>query len=344
MTNIQQIIDESNLSDELKVEFKDLSGRFLQALNDEASALKTLYETKGQINERQYEQRMSQSLTQEKREQIVINQHAYRNLFANAVLSVHENRLVMTTLAAQIQKRVAEIGNQQADCMFALVALTRLVRDVSFGAIDDVLNELETVSHCRRDRILESVRSIFCDKKSKSGMLATTNFSCAPFQFANRTPVQEELDKAVKEAIDIREHFEDLWSEFCRALSKYNPSQFTQRVEQALSSGQVDKVELIRRDRNNAEAELFIASLNYMAAYPRLVEVGDALEAAVNLASSAAKQLDTSIENLKVMSHCLNGWLYLGELRGYIADKYRGSDPVGVLSKLDFDAKAYIAA
>jgi hypothetical protein len=283
-------------------------------------------------------------MTLEKREQIVIIQHAYRNQFATAVLTVHESRVVMTALSAQIEQRIAEIGSQNTDSLFALVALTRLVRDTSFGNIDEVLHELETVSHCSRDRILESLRSIFRDKKAKNGMLFKTVFSCVQIRLANPTPAQEELDKAVKMAIETRQHFENLWSEFRSALSKYNPSQFTQRVEQALSDGLTDKVEVIRRDRDNAEAQLFVASINYMGAHPQLVEVCDALELAVDRAALALKEHDTNIANLKAISQCIDAWLWLGELRGDIAGKYRDSDAAGVLRRIDFDAQAYIAA
>lgn len=287
---------------------------------------------------------MYQSMTLEKREQIVIVQHAYRNQFVTAVLTVHESRVVMTALAAQIEQRVAEIRSQNTDSLFVLVALTRLVRDTNFGNIDEVLHELETVSHCSRDRILESLTSIFRDKKSKNGMLSTTNFSCAQIRLANPTAAQEELDKAVEMAIETRQHFENLWSEFRSALSKYNPSQFTQRVEQALSAGLTDKVEAIRCALNNAEAQLFVAAINYIDAHPQLVEVSDALELAVDRAASALKAHDTNIANLKAMSQCIGAWLWLGELRGYIAGKYRDSDPAGVLRRIDFDVQAYIAA
>jgi len=341
-TSIAAIIEASTLASEIKAELKDLARQILEAQDEEAKALKDIYSSKAGINERQYSKRLSETMSCDKRNEVLTNQFAYRNWFANAVLRTSEVRRLLQSLTKQVETKVSEIApHGKASNIVAMVAMLKLARANDYSAPDEILSEFDKVSGVSGDRIRESVYAIFSSKKSGSGVFFQTNFTSSPLQFAEPNAVQKELKVAVDAAMLIREKCERLRFNFTDARSKNNLPQFTQRMEQAHAAGEDAKISAIAIEKCNAEAALFIAASLYETAHCELVRVVAELAKAIEAAASAVGD-HTTIVGLKEISNCLGAWKWLGELTGYTENNYRSCNPKKALADLEFDSAAYV--
>lgn len=341
-TSIAAIIEASTLASEIKAELKDLARQILEAQDEEAKALKDIYSSKASVNERQYSKRLSEPMSAERRNEVLIEQFAYRNWFANAVLRTSEVRRLLQSLTKQVETKVSEIAAQgKASNIVALLTMLKLARSNDYSAPDEILSEFNKVSGVSGDRIREAVYAIFSSKKSGSGVFCQRNFTASPLQFAEPNAVQIELKVAVDAAMLIREKCERLRFNFTDARSKNNLPQFTQRMEQAHAGGEDAKIATIAREKSNAEAALFIAASLYEAAHGKLVLVVAELAKAIEAAASAVGD-GTTIVGLKEMSNCLGAWKWLGELTGYTENNYRSCNPSKALADLEFDSAAYV--
>lgn len=335
-------IEASTLAIEDKAELKHLARQILEAQEEEANALKDIHYSKAGVNERQYSKRLSEPMSPEKRNDVLTEQFAYRNWFANAVLRTSEVRRRLQSLTNQVETKVSEIASQgKASNIVALVAMLKLARTKDYSAPDEILSEFDKVTGVIGDRIREAVYAIFSSKKSGSGVFCQPNFTSSPLQFAEPNAVQMELKVAVDAAMLIRQKCEELRFNFTDARSKNNLPQFTQRMEQAHAAGEDAKIATIAREKSNAEAALFIAASLYEAAHSELLRVQSELEKAVEAAASAVGD-HTTIVGLKEISNCLGAWKWLGELTGYTESNYRSCNPGKVLADLEFDSAAYI--
>lgn len=340
--SIAVIIEASALAIEVKAELKELARQILEAQEEEAKALKDIYSSKAGINERQYSKRLSEPMAAEKRNEVLIEQFAYRNWFANAVLRTSEVRRLLQSLTKQVETKVTEVAPQgKASKIVALVAMLKLARSNDYSAPDEILSEFDKVSGVSGDRIREAVLAIFSSKKAGSGVFCKPNFTSSPLQFAEPNAVQMELKVAVDAAMLIREKCERLRFNFTDARSKNNLPQFTQRMEQAHAAGEEAKITAIAREKSNAEAALFIAASLYETAHCELVRVEAELAKAIEAAASAVGD-HTTIVGLKEISNCLGAWKWLGELTGYTESNYRSCNPSKALAELEFDSAAYI--
>jgi hypothetical protein len=321
---------------------KHLARRILEAQEEETKALKDIYSSKAGINERQYSKRLSEPMSAEKRNEVLIEQFAYRNWFANAVLRTSEVRRLLQSLTKQVETKVTEVAPQgKASNIVALVAMLKLARTNDYSAPDEILSEFDKVSGVSGDRIREAVYAIFSSKKSGSGVFCQPNFTSSPLQFAEPNAVQIELKVAVDAAMLIRQKCEKLRFNFTDARSKNNLPQFTQRMEQAHAAGEEAKIAAIAREKSNAEAALFIAASLYETAHCELVRVVAELTKAIEAAASAVGD-HTTIVGLKELSNCLGAWKWLGELTGYTENNYRSCNPGKALAELEFDSAAYV--
>jgi hypothetical protein len=114
-------------------------------------------------------------------------------------------------------------------------------------------------------------------------------------------------------------------------------------LEEALAQGDLAKGELIRKERLEVEAHLYIVASRWAAAYPELNKIIKHLRSAIQKVAFTVAD-DNSLDSLKMMAHCLGAWHWLGELTGYITGKYNGYKVEATLTELDFDAQAYIEA
>lgn len=341
---VLQIIDTSAWPVEIKTELKQLVQKFAAFVAEEADALDDMHKSKAGCNEKQYSKRLKEPLSTEKRDEVLSNQFAYRNWFANAVMRIHEARRQLIALAAIINARVTELAPQAGEGKtLVLVALTRMVRDQDLKAADCILGELDNVSELSRKRIFDAVRAIFKGKRENTGIFAKQNFTSSPLMLVDPTATQEEMDEAVVPAIAIRWHFEALWDEFTSAKSKYNVRQFNERMEQCIQAGAEDKLTQVRGEMANAEARLFVAATRYAEAHDELNRISDRLHKAIRANVETIQDTD-SVEAIKAMCHCLGIWHWLGELTGYIEGKFRSCNPAAVLADLDFNPGAYIKA
>ena len=335
-------IEASALSIEVKAELMELARQILEAQEEEAKALKDLYSSKAGINERQYSKRLSEPMQPEKRNEVLIEQYAYRNWFANAVLRTSEVRHLLQSLIKQVETKVSEIAQQgKASSTVAMAAMLKLARANDYSAPDEILSEFDKVSGVSGDRIREAVYAIFSSKKSGSGVFCQRNFTSSPLYFAEPNAVQIELTLAVEAAMLIRQKCEKLRFNFTEARSKNNLPQFTQRMEQAHAAGEDAKISSIAREKSNAEAALFIAASLYEAAHGELLSVESKLAKAIEAAASVVGD-HTTLVGLKEISNCLGAWKWLGELTGYTENNYRSCNPSKALAELEFDSVAYI--
>lgn len=342
MEIVIQAIDESAFPVDVKTELKGLLQNFLSIQTEEVETLKEMYDAKSGVNERQYSKRLSEPMSAEKRNEVMTNQYAYRAWFANAVLRVHELRLHLRLLADAISIKIEVLSpSATPSSQIALVAMTRLIKKNDYSNPDSILAELDNVSGISRDRIIQALRTIFLAKLEGKTIFAKPNFSSTHIDFAAPTPAQIELDEAIQPAIAVRARFEQLWSDYYPVRSKWNVPQFTRRLEEALAVEDMTKVEQIRKERLDIEAQLFVVANRWAAAYPDLVQIIDRLRPAIHKVAAALKD-DDSIDGIKTMAHCIGAWHWLGELTGYITEKYNSYKPAAVLAELEFDAEAYI--
>ncbi len=342
--DVIQIIEDSAFRIDAKTELKGLVKDFLAVRALEAKTIPEMLEAKAGVNERQYSKRLAEPMSDDKRNDVLTNQYAYRAWFANAVLRIHELRSHLRLLADAIVIKVDVLTPQaEPSGQLALVAMTKLIRERDYSDVDGVLAEFDNVAGITKERIIEAVRTIFHAKRENKTIFARPNFTSTHIDFARPTREQIELFEAIEPAIAVRQRFEDLWSQYYPARSKWNVPQFTKRLEQALTVGDTAKVEQIRKERLEIEAHLFVVASNWTAAYADLLRIIERLRSAIIKVANANRD-DDSLESLKAMSHCLGAWHWLGELTGYITDKYNQYKPAETLAELDFDTVAYINA
>jgi hypothetical protein len=336
-------IDASTFDDGVKTELKALVTTWKTAKDEEASCTRWMHDYKAGTNERQYARRIAEKMSNEKRSELQTNQFAYRNAFANSVFGVYQARLVLVKIAADIRSAIARIGTEGRNPLDrnALVAVMTVAYSCDNVDPRSVLKELDNVSDISRERILEAVCIIFEQKKAESGMMSKISFSSSELLLVDPTPEQLALQEALLPAIAVRQEFEDFWSAYTTAKSRYNLPQFTQRMEQAFADGDEAKVESIRSSRRDAEAEVFVTASNWVNAYPRMVAIREKLYAAIRAAAETIKETK-SLEASIAMSHLIGCWHWHSELCGYIEDKYRQYDLENVLASLEFNAQEYL--
>ncbi len=338
------IIDESNWPVEIKTELTQLTERFLALLAEEKNALDEMHKSRAGCNEKQYSKRLKEPLSTDKRNEVLSIQFAYRLWFANALMRVHEARRALSAQAVRIRARLEDLVlcNNEGSAL-ALVAISRMVREHNCDDVDSILSEFDKVSELTRDRIFGAVLAIFRSKRDRNGIFCKTNFTSSPLMLVDRTPTEMAMDDATEPAIAIRARFEELWSEFISARSKFNVRQFNERMEACIQASDDVRLAQVRSDMMNAEARLFIAASRYAEAFGDLKVVVERLETAIQ-ANADTIPNTVSTESVKAMCHCMGAWHWLNELTGYIEDKYRGCNPDSVLRELDFDPKAYLKA
>lgn len=345
MKNIVQIIEESAIYYSMRKDLSNLANKFLALKDEEEDAIAEMHKCKSGINERQYEKRLREPMSQEKRDQIVSYQYAWRSLHVNSVLRIHEARLGLVSLAASIKANMVKLGPQtEPSSVRALVALNAMLRATQFKDADSILKELDSVSGIDRKRLFEAVQIIFRAKKNKKGLLGLHTQTTRLLRFDNPAWWVEALDEGAKSAMQSRAEMEKRWDEFTTARSKCNIRQFTQRTEEAWAAGDNDKVETIRQERINAEARLFVAASHYADGTKLVATSDDALQAAFDKAASIVDDTDLSLDNVKLMSHALGAWFWLGELRNYILVKFNTYNIPGLIEDLAFDADLYLTA
>lgn len=342
MKDIIQILNESSICFSMREDLKALAQNWLALREEEIEAISEMHRSKAGINERQYAKRMSEPMSQEKRDEVMLVQYSWRALFANSVLRAHEARLSLFSIVGGIEACLNKLGPQkEASAVRAVVALTQLLNETRYKSADSVLAELDNVRDLSRDRIFEAVKAIFVAKKYRKGHFAGKNFTARMLHLKAPGWWQKELAEAVKPAIAIRKEMEDLWTEFTTARSKMNIPQFTQRMEAAWAAGETEKAEQVREERKNAEARLFISASRYAAAFPRVGEADEILQYAFQKAADFIDENILTVENVKAMTHALGAWHWLGELRIYIGPKFRAYNVQAILDELAFDADSY---
>lgn len=344
MNTVIQIIDEAALPVDEKNTLKQLVQRYLDASAEETDALADLHKTRAAINERQYAKRLAENVSQEKREEILLHQYAWRNWYVNSVVRIYQTRTAKLEVNSALNSFIERYcASSDRSVLMAMTAIKVMITDSPSYEAKDVMQELDKVSDVSRDRLVESLRAIFLAKRDRKGALADANFTSVQVRLIKPTAEQEAVEAALLPAIEIRARFEALWSDFHAAKSRFNVPQFTQRVEQAFAAGDSEKAERIIAERRQIEAALYLAANRYVEPHAELERVAKQLDDAVRHAADSIKDLG-STEGLIAMSHCISAWKWWHELTGYIAGKYKSADPAGVLKELGFDPARYLSA
>lgn len=344
MNTAIQLLEASALPLAAKTQLKALVEHFAADKEIEAAAEKDIRHTKSGVNERQYNKRMAEPMTSQKRTEAIRIQYAWRHWLANAVFRAHEARTRIQATAAAMANILAVLGPQkEKTSQAALVAVGLLIREGTGSSPEEALAELDNVSELTRERIFEAVATIFESRLSGQGLFAKANVSCSKIGFTNPTAEQVELAKQRERAEYIRQHFEDLWSLFLSAKSKCNYPQFTKRIEDLQAQGELAKVEEVRRSLAEAQARLYVAAVAYAQPVAELRAIEESLEAAARAAANAIADRST-LDGLKAMSACIDAWHWHHELTSYIEQKYRGCNPEAVVAELEPMARKLASA
>jgi hypothetical protein len=343
MTNIQEIIDDSALPIELKTTLKSLVEQFLALDEQEGQLSYVIFNSKAEINERQYAQRLLQPMTNEKRNQVVANQFASKDRFVNAVLQVQEMRLHLESLARYISKKIAEAAPlADAKTKLALVALTSMLRNAHFKPANSNHPDLDNVAGLNRQQLLDAVRTVFKSKKKDLAFFASAKLRSNPIVMLQPSPLQELLLTAADSARAAAARFEKCSREFFAVLINWNVPQFTQRMEQALTVGNQELFDRVSKEQKDVEARLFLAATSYEHAFSGFAGEKEQFATVIREAAETIKDLDSE-DGIKAISSCNGAWHGLQEME----DKehwYKIGNPSAVLKRLEFDAAAYITS
>lgn len=343
MQHILRVLEESSIFYSMRENFKRVVKEILDLKQHEASALAEIQECKNSLDESRYANLLSESKSKEELDEIMIGQYALRALLVNSVLRCHEARLSMAEKAEAIEKGMISLGPQtESASVLALVALRLLVNSIRLTDAASILIELDSVKGIDRASLFESVQTIFKSKKTKEGLFADRYTTARMLPLRSTKWWQDELLVAVKSAIEVREELDLRWERFIAAEHNADLRFFTRTMESAILEGDSSKVEQIRHERKGVEASLFVTASHYRSGMEMVAREDVALQAAFDKAAKFIDETDLSLENVKAMAHALGAWLWLGELRFYIVEKYNSHDVPRILSELAFDSCSYL--
>lgn len=343
MQNILRLLEESSnfptMRDILIRTVKEL----LELRQEEISALAELEKCKRDMNESRYAAVLGKPASKDKLDEILIQQYALRSLLVNSVLRCHEARSGMKQRSESIEISLNSLGSPtEPAAVLTAVALRHLVDSIKMNDAEDILTELDKVDGIDRDSLIESVQTIFKCKKTRKGLFADRYTTARMLPMCYSIWGQGELLRAVNAAKEVREELDVRWERFIAAQHNAELRFFTRTMESAILSGDSSLVDRIRLERKAVEADLFVSASMYQLGMEKVAREDVALQAAFDKTAMHIDENDLSIENLKAMCHALGAWLWLGELRFYIAAKYSSHNVPQVLKELAFDSVSYL--
>lgn len=356
---ILEIIDASTLDVAVKANLRTLAEQLLAALDENESALKELFSTKPRINERQYAKLLGESKPGAKRDELVMHQLAYRNLFANCVYRAQGAQRVMQFVGKALHELVMTLDLNDPSARVVAIACKSLIGKCVLAGADKpnaVVRELTRVADIGQEKIEDAVREFFHQNKTGRGVYAFKNFSSQPIMVTpSDSEEQRALWDATQEASKLFYRIRAAFDAYDSARSKLNLPQFIERLEQAQAESETHRLELfheqnaeskfdqIKREQRTAEANLFVAASYFHALICDYQSKIDAFAAVIKAAADAIPETRGN-KHMVGASNCMGAWHWLREMEMQIEICWKYHDPLKVIAELDFDADAYLAS
>jgi hypothetical protein len=344
---ILEIIDASSLSASAKADLRETVERTCLALNENDRAIANIFKTKSSMNERQYAQRLAQSQPGAKRDELIMTQHAWRNEYANSIYRAQGAQRCLQQLGKSLHEQIAPLDVSQPSLRGVAVAVKSLIsRCIAAGGDkpNAVVRELTTVADIKQERIEDSVREIFSQKKSGKGAYALINFSSLAIMVTEAdSPQMRALHDATIEAERLFYKVRATFEECNAAKAKLNLPQFVERLEKAQRDGDTVKFEQVTRLCKAAEADFFVAASHALAVTEAYQPQIDKFAALIKAAADTVTDLRGN-KQLVTASACIGAWHWLHEMEWQLDVIWRFHDPRKMLAHLNFDVDGYLAA
>jgi hypothetical protein len=333
---LSSIIDATTFSLACKELLTELEEQLEAAHREERLALSVSHNSAG-IELRQYQAALAEVTSEDEGKRLVIDQYVKRNALVNAVVRAHGARIAIAWLSDHVDALIRRVGPQTEPVN--QLALVHLKRYRSLSTDGDIMEELGKVPDLERSELLDSIFTVFRDKTAKSGLFADVKFPAMPVKCITPTLEHVTLATAVQRCIALSSRMKVLHSAWVRAYSRYN--RFGRRLEDALNGKSEEAFDRVLASRVTAQAELFVAGREYIAAHGQCLTMADELEEALK---AAAAQIPVNLTDRAIiaMSNYIGADRWLLELRVDAENEYVRDNPEAVLAELAFDADRYI--
>ncbi|HEY9733257.1 MAG TPA: hypothetical protein V6C89_15165 [Drouetiella sp.] len=341
MNTVIEAVKSSTFDSELKAKLVPLIVSASAAHEESVNAMNELISSKNSgMEERKYAIRFTTSYVPEERDQLLEQQLAKRNEYANLVFRAWSAQRILRKLCDEIRPLLFEARISVENNHFletAVEAVSEFLEQcIRFGAgsPDKILGELDSVDGICGEKIKEAVRILFEQQLTGIGKYAAKNFSCQPVMFDETASLeQRELWCASRNAIDLFNRVRAACDVYRITRSQLNVPLFIDRLESAQLASDAAEFRRIQKEQRVAERNLLIAGgnlLQMMNGYQKQID------SFAQVIDAAAKSIpDTqSYVHLVEASSCLGAWHWLHEMRSQLDIALKRYNPRDLLTQI----------